>query len=313
MKLLNNKKWLPFKQQKISLTSYQNACLFIFLASIIVLFLNHFIYHYQGLNYINENALSLLNEAILFKIAAKIFEPFKRLENLINDFIKLFGCFVLLMIATTAVQYTPFHLIDDFLFRHEKLPLLSLIDWTKNKLKLFNIIAWIYNSLIQGLYILPLLFTLLRQSKKVNNFCHYMVFTGIFGFGFYFFFPSCGPVHLYDKTHFLAAQVNNYQKYYDIHHHLIPSQMNGGMIACPSFHVIWAWACVRFFISNRILFPFALTWFLMICASTILLGWHYSIDVLSAILIICSYEIYSTWALKRSPYWLSNWQNKSFN
>ena len=313
MILLNNKNRPPFKQQKISLTSYQNACLFIFLTSITVLFLNHFVYRYHGFNYINESALTLFNEAILFKLATKLFEPFKRLENLINDFVKLFGCFVLLMIATTAIQFTPFHLIDNFLFKHEKLPLLSLIDWTKTNTKVFDIFAWIYNSLNPALYLLPLVFTLLRQTTKINSFCHYMIFTGIIGFGFYFFFPSCGPVHLYDKTHFLASQVNNYQKYYEIHHNLIPGQVDGGLIACPSFHVIWAWACARFFISNRILFPISLTWFLMISASTILLGWHYSIDVLFAFLIICSYEIHSTWALKRSPYWLSNWQNKSFN
>lgn len=297
MKLFNNKKRLL-----VSLNSYQNACLFLFLASISILFLNHFVYRFHGFNYIIQNALALFNAAIFLKMAAKIFGPLKKLTNFANDCVKLFLCIILLMLATTAIQYTPFELIDYFLFKHERLPLLSLIDWTKSHPHVFNFLAFIYNSLDYALSIIPLLFTFLRQTKKVNSFCQYMLFTGIIGFSFYFFFPSCGPVHLYDKTHFLAAQINNYQKYFEIHHGLTPNIIDGGMIACPSFHVIWAWACVRFFISNKILLPGALIWFLFITASTILLGWHYSFDVMTAIFIISCYEICSILALKRSPY-----------
>lgn len=302
MKQFNNKKKLYSVLQIVSLNNYYLACFFIILASFTILFLNHYVYRYHGLNYIVEDGFIFINAAFSLKMLTIFFEPFKRLEYFANDCLKLFSCFLLLMLATTAIQYTPFELIDTFLFEHETLPLVSLIDWTKAHHHFYGQLTLIYTSLNTALFYIPLLFVMLRQSNKVSNFCHYMIFTSIIGFFFYFFFPSCGPVHLYDKIHFNPEQINNYQKYFELHHGIRPNLMDGGMIACPSFHVIWAWACARFFISNRMLFPLALIWFLAVCASTILLGWHYSLDVLVAMLIISSYEMVSIWALKRSPY-----------
>ncbi len=311
----HNKKQLIISKihlQNLFLNNYRLACLFLMLASFTVLLLNHFVFHYQGFNYVSHDGLTFLNSAIFLKMASFIFEPLKKIEKFANDCIRLFACYVILMIATTAIQYTPFELIDDFLFQHEPLPIPDIIDWTRSHGLLYEQLTWLYSSLDEALVIVPFLFILLRQSNKINDLCHFLVWTCIIGFGFYFFFPSCGPVHLFDKVHFIQAQANNYQKYFEIHHGLFPVSDDGGMIACPSFHVIWAWSCTRFFISYRRLFPFALTWFIGIVVSTILLGWHYSIDVIFALLIISSYEVYSRWALKRASYWLTNWQNKLF-
>ena len=306
MKRFNNKNKRLQRQQILYSNNYHLACFFMILASFTVLFLNHYVYRYQGFNYMIKNIFDFLYAAFFLKILSRFFEKFKRFEHFADDCLRLFACFLILMLATTAVQYTPFELIDPFLFKHESLHLTRLIDWTKAHHQLYKQLAHIYNSLNYTIFLIPLLFILMRQTHQVNHFCHYIIFTGLMGFMFYFFFPSCGPVHLYDKIHFSAAQINNYQKFYEIHHGLMPSKKTGGMIACPSFHVIWAWACARFFCFNWMFFAVALSWFFAVCASTILLGWHYSLDVLTALLIISTYEIGSIWALKRSPYWFSN-------
>ncbi|HGH3054753.1 TPA: phosphatase PAP2 family protein, partial [Legionella pneumophila] len=68
--------------------------------------------------------------------------------------------------------------------------------------------------------------------------------------------------------------------------HIQPTTIEGGLIALPSFHTIWAILCV--YLIKDWFIPCLLLSIInvLLILSCVLLGWHYPIDILAAIILV---------------------------
>jgi len=120
----------------------------------------------------------------------------------------------------------------------------------------------------------------------VHEFYFLLLVSMIIGFVFYYFFPTMAPSSVIDSPYFLEEQRATALKFSQIHHYLQPTTIEGGLIAMPSFHVIWAYLCLYALrgwpILCGILFPVNC----LLALACILLGWHYPIDLVGSIVVI---------------------------
>jgi membrane-associated phospholipid phosphatase len=98
---------------------------------------------------------------------------------------------------------------------------------------------------------------------------------------------------MFQSDLFMAEQFDTGIKFKEIHHYAPITTMNGGMVAFPSFHAIWAWYCLQLMRGWPI--AYCLLWIInmLLILSCILLGWHYPIDIIaSLVLILLTHGIY---------------------
>ena len=193
------------------------------------------------------------------------------------------------------MQLTPFSPIDSFLYQYEFFKLENVVNYFNHNHGIHDFFCVVYNSLIVLMYLLPIIFSIIQRRQEVHNFCRFILLSVSIGFTFYYFFPSCGPASIFDPHLFMKVQHDNHIKFWQIHHGIQPITLNGGLIAFPSFHVIWAWGCCRLFKTvNIYLYYLFLIWFILICMSCFILGWHYSIDIMISLIII--FSLRKNWA-----------------
>ncbi len=89
-----------------------------------------------------------------------------------------------------------------------------------------------------------------------------------------------------DSPFFTEAQRATGIKFTQIHAHTKPDTFKGGMIAFPSFHVIWAWLCAFLIRDWPIAFGLLFILNTVVMLSCVLLGWHYILDIFGSILVI---------------------------
>jgi membrane-associated phospholipid phosphatase len=195
---------------------------------------------------------------------------------------------LLIEIFTSAIQLTPFQRIDHLVYQLEPLPLDQLIAWTNKHPLIKEHLQNIYATLIPGMLTLPFFAVFLLKRTMIHRWIKLNIIYVCLGFSFYYFFPTCGPVSVIPFPEiFDQGQLNNILKFNQIHQWKMPTTEDGGLIAFPSFHVIWAWAITLFFKwIHPWLFRIALVWFVLICISCVCLGWHYSVDIIGSILLI---------------------------
>jgi len=256
---------------------------------IITELLNITIHHFKPIFYKPPNFLCILLLGIVLPICCHFSARLSPFKEMSRDF--TFFSFALLMgtLAVNACQLSPFPTIDPFLAKIEFLPLTHYMIWLKSHPIFYHILSAIYNSLNFILIITPFIAYALGP-KIFFSFCRFFLVGCMLGFSIYYFFPSCGPASVYPPQYFLIEQHANHTKFWEIHHGIKASTEAGGLIAFPSFHVIWAWSCIRIFFGYKLIFAVYLIWFLLTCVSTVLLGWHYSIDVLGSIFFIICIE-----------------------
>jgi hypothetical protein len=250
---------------------------------------NETIHHFKPIFYKPPNFLCILVLGICLPICCHFSAKLSPFKEMSRDF--TFFSFTLLLgtLAINACQLSPFPTIDPILAKIEFLPITRYMMWLKSHPTLYLILTKIYNSLDFVLILTPFVAYALGQAV-FYKFCRFFLIACMVGFTVYYFFPSCGPASVFPAKYFLTEQHANHTKFWEIHHGITASTEAGGLIAFPSFHVIWAWNCIRIFLGNKMIFSVYLIWFLLTCLSTVLLGWHYSIDVLGSIFFIICIE-----------------------
>jgi len=262
----------------------------IFGLSIAALSLNYMVFGFPGNNYFPENTplffvlLLLINFGftLLFGIKSK---PSVAVRELIN----FFAIMSLIALATNAIQLTPFPPIDNYILSIEAkvhINMISILNWT-NQFPLFKrILIFIYDSLPFQMSILPLLVIATGKYNIAREYYFLLLCTVLIGFVFYYFFPTTAPASVIHSPLFTEAQVATGLKFSQIHQHIPPSTMDGGLIALPSFHVIWALLCV--YLLKEWFYPaiLLLAVNILLILSCVLLGWHYPVDVVGGILIL---------------------------
>ena len=248
--------------------------------------LNHFFFKYHGNQFVAPDTLNLFIMLIYGYLCCFLFDNLRTHIDLVNDFALIFITLSLIALATNACQLTPYSNIDNFLGHHDIISQLNAMKWLKAHPLLSLVLKWVYNSLNSMIAFCCVSFLLLRFRRITHDFCRYMLFTVAIGYTLYYFLPSCGPASILPSDFFLLEQHANHIKFHEIHQGLAPSTNDGGLIAFPSFHVLWAWGCVRCFYPFKRFFLILFAWFVGICLSCFFLGWHYALDIISSLFII---------------------------
>jgi len=194
---------------------------------------------------------------------------------------------VLGMIAYGA-QFTPFPSIDTFLIKIDQalgFNQIAILNWTYAHPAIKQLMEIAYSLLGLELIFLPLVLALLFEKKSLYVLFMALILSFISGTAIYYFFPTTAPASMFFSPHFTLAQLNTFIKFFEVHNHLPITAFAGGMVAFPSFHVIWAILMIYGFKNKKYFFFPLLVINSLIIASTMLLGWHYLTDVIGAILV----------------------------
>lgn len=252
-----------------------------------------------GVNYYHQFHGVFYNPTRLLTFCSTIFLVVMGVRVLLNmptDFCVCFlelaifySMLLVITLATNAVQLTPFSPIDLQIVAFEKRLGISLLDmllWAKKYPLFVTILNYAYASLAYQIALLPILAIFLRLHAEFYEYIFLMLVTMLLGFSFYYFFPTTAPASVFVKEYFQESQIATGLKFWQIHYHLVPETNAGGLIALPSFHVIWAWLGTYLFRNTQKIMLFLVPVNFLLGISCVLLGWHYLTDIFGSILIL---------------------------
>lgn len=276
----------------------------LFLLSVAAFTVNFFGYQYPGNNYFPPHTSYLILALILMYCGFLLqFGRASQLAAILKEIVCFFLVMCLLALATNAVQYTPFPTIDQQILAFERslgINIGSVLTWTQTKPLFKKILEFIYDTLPYQMTYLPLLVIATKQWHVIREYYFLLLFSALLGFTFYYFFPTTAPASIINSPYFSQSQQATGLKFMQIHQHEQPTTLDGGLIALPSFHVIWAWFCLYLLKSWPVAFFIMLPVNLFLIVSCVLLGWHYPLDILGGIAVICiTHSVYNIVVKKR--------------
>jgi hypothetical protein len=188
----------------------------------------------------------------------------------------------------TGIQYTPFAPIDATLARWDAAlgyNTISVLSRIAAHPSLRFVLNRLYESTDLLLILAPLPAFLLDDRRVMRVYLRAMIYAFLAGSLFYYFFPSSGPASFFHSADFIPLQRATFMKFQQVHSRLPVTTYLGGMIAFPSFHVAWAVLTTYAALPDRRLFRAVAVWNAMVVVSTVLLGWHYVVDVPAGLLL----------------------------
>ena len=264
--------------------------LLVLTVSIAALTINSFYFHYIGNNYFPTQTIPAAFVLMLVLAGSYLqFNPEHAIVLIVRELFFFYLVILSLALITDAVQYTPFKLIDELIIHFEStywLDMVQIIAWTAQYPFFKKVLLFAYTSLAYQLVLLPLFMIVTLNIKKIRSFYFFLLTSALIGFSIYYFFPTTAPASNVYSPFFFEEQRATGIKFYEIHNHLKPTTLAGGLIAFPSFHVIWAWFCLYLTYGYSGLFFLLLPLNCLLIASCVLLGWHYPLDLLGALLVI---------------------------
>ncbi|MFJ1267447.1 phosphatase PAP2 family protein [Legionella lytica] len=263
---------------------------FILFFSVIAFFINYFIYQFPGNNYFPDNVVAFGIFLVLLNVGLHLsFAKESKACQIGNELIYFFWIMLIIALATNAVQLTPFPIIDQYIVKLETLMGIdtgAIVSWTNEHPQVKAILSAIYDSLAYQMSIIPLLVLFSCRFHLLREYYFLLLCTVLLGFGFYYFFPTTAPASIFNHVLFDPSQIATGLKFSELHHHIIPSTNEGGLIAFPSFHAIWALLCINLLREWPIAcIMLGLTNVLLI-ASCVLLGWHYCTDIVGSLIVL---------------------------
>lgn len=258
--------------------------------SFIAFAINHFKYHYSGNNYFPPQAAPMAIVLLLIYLGCYLITfSTNRATNIARDILLFYMSMALIALATNAVQYTPFPTIDEKILIIEHglhINLSSIITWTYSHTHLKNCLIFAYDCLPYQMACIPLILIATRRTEILNEYYILLLITTLIGFIFYYFFPTTAPASMINNMNFSDSQMATGLKFQQIHNHIAPSTLDGGLIAFPSFHVIWAWLCLFLLRKWPVAFLICMPINLLIVIACVLLGWHYPTDLFGSLLTL---------------------------
>lgn len=272
------------------------AILFVAL-SLIALAVNHYFYQYPGNDYLRADAFLVACNVLLMYVGCLLLQGRNgKSTQIVKEVIYFVIVMALGCFATTAVQFTPFATIDQHILAAESFLHLdgnAMMVWAHKKNGLKLLLEIVYASLNYQMCFIPLVVIVAGRIDLIREYYFLLLTSALIGFVFYYFFPTTAPASVIDSVYFSEAQRATYLKFFQLHHYIQPMTMDGGLIALPSFHVIWAWLCLRLVREWSIAFCILLLINLLLVASCVLLGWHYCLDVVASVVVIfCVHALY---------------------
>ncbi len=270
--------------------------LLVSLLSTIAFAINYFVYRFPGNNYFPEQMPTIGLILFLAWIGAYLlFDEDSPYVHISRELVYFFLVISVVGFATNAVQLTPFNPIDKQLIAIDSVffNLAEIIAWTISIPWFKSVLAISYDSLPYQMSYLPFVLILAQKYTYLREYYAMLLLTVLLGFFLYYFLPTMGPASFIKSPYFLKEQYATGVKFAELHRHIPPSTLNGGLIAMPSFHVIWACLCQSLVRCWPIAFVLLLPINLLLIISCVLLGWHYVIDLVgSLIVLLVAYGIY---------------------
>lgn len=261
--------------------------LFSTIFGLILILINHLTYHYPSNAYLSWQWIALTPVFLglgIFSLFARQHSP--RMAFLTWTYCLYFFIIMALSTVTLGLETTPFPVIDPWLVKVDRLmgfDQLAVLNWTYAHHWIAKSLNFCYELVGIELGIFPLILALMLQKKMVKVYLFALIFSALIGFSIYYFFPTTAPSSMFFNPHFATEQHDTFIKFFEIHHHLPITTSKGGLIAFPSFHVVWAVLLAYAFKEKKYLFyPIALLNTIIII-STVYLGWHYLTDAIGGI------------------------------
>ena len=262
-----------------------------FFLSLAAFWINNHYFQYPGNTYFSFEAL-WVGSILLFIYSGCClqFGTQSQTARKAREVFHLFSIMALILLGCNAIQYTPFTPIDQRIIdwgQWMNIDLTQLVRFSHKHPKLYQSMDFMYDSMALQMTYLPLILIFFGQFKRVHEYYFLLLLTALIGYSFYYFFPTIAPASMMKSPYFSEAQHATGLKFYQIHHYIPPTTIEGGMIAFPSFHAIWAWLCV--FLVRTWLWPFRilLAYNTGIVFSCVFLGWHYILDIIASVLVLC--------------------------
>ncbi|MBL7478851.1 phosphatase PAP2 family protein [Legionella bononiensis] len=257
--------------------------------SLSVLLINSYFFKFPGNNYFPEDTpLLALILFINYLGLIVFFGTNTRASNSGKELLYFFGVMCLIALATNAVQLTPFPPIDVYIVRFESklnINMVRILEWTNTYPWFKYLLNVIYSSIHYQMSIIPLLIIATGRFYLLRDYYFLLLVTAIIGFAFYYFFPTTAPASIISSSLFSPEQIATGYKFNQIHSYINPTTNEGGLIALPSFHTVWALFCVYLLKEWIIPCIILLVINVLLITSCVLLGWHYPIDILGGFIL----------------------------
>ncbi len=195
-------------------------------------------------------------------------------------------------VLTTGIQYAPFPRIDAALARWDAAigwDTVGTLQWLAERPRFRSFLIFCYNSTELQLVLAPCVSAFAHDRARLRIFIYAVVYSSFFGSLFYYFFPSSGPAGVFESEHFMNVQRLTHLKYEQVHNFQPVTTLLGGLVAFPSFHVAWSVLVTYAALPRKNIFAAIFVLNVMVICSTVLLGWHYLVDLPAGILlaIVC--------------------------
>jgi hypothetical protein len=264
---------------------------FLFITSAIVaLGINATYFHYPGNSYYPDEAPWIFFVLCLTYAGICLLWGKQSLTaQKIREIIYLFFSMALIILGCTAIQYTPFNPIDQTIINWSQwtqLDLTRLLHWSATHPMIYQIMEILYDTVPLQLTYLPFILICFGVFNRLHEYYFLLLVTAFMGYAFYYFFPTTAPASMLESPYFTEAQRATGLKFYQIHAHITPTTVKGGMIASPSFHVIWGWLCAFLIRDYRWVFGFVCLLNIAMTVSCVLLGWHYILDLMASFFVV---------------------------
>lgn len=291
-------KMQSFLAKKDTLTPIEQITLavtFGIICSFILMFwVNYSFYNFPGITYIPGDFMAKLGLIILLlNIGCHLSLTADHwLSQLLIRFTKVFLLLCIIASFTNAVQLTPFTPIDSWLLQIDQalgVNMTRLLSFTYSSTLFTQVLKFVYLHLDTELTLTMIAIVIFKHQPSENRFFFLILLSALIGFDFYYFFPTTAPASMVDSPYFTYSQRYTGIKFDLIHQYKLANSIEGGLIAMPSYHCLWAlicqyyWYC-RFPKAAHLLLPFNG----LILVSCVMLGWHYLVDVLASMVIFCT-------------------------
>lgn len=200
------------------------------------------------------------------------------------------------LVFANGLQATPFSPIDEALVKSDQWMGINtslMMAWTYHHAHIHAIFRFAYDSLVYEIIFIPVMLMLLNQRKALGMFFIAQLFSFYIGSVIYYFFPTMAPSGVFHNPFFSATQEDTSLRFFQVHHYLQVTSDQGGLIAFPSFHVVWAilltYACKK----QKIIFYPLMAYNSILIVSTVFLGWHYATDVIGGFALAAAALLFS--------------------
>ena len=194
-----------------------------------------------------------------------------------------------LNLLANGMQTTPFHPVDTFLIHMDDLlhfDTLSVLNWSHQYPTLIYILKKAYNTSLPQILAVPFILCIIDDRKGLQRFFTVGLMAYLICSLIYYFLPTTAPASQFHSALLPSNQHFIAERFYQVHHSLPVKAPYAGMVAFPSPHVIYALVILFATYQRKWLFyPLAILNAVLI-ASTVLLGWHYLMDVIASITIV---------------------------